>query len=241
MLIDCVHLNLPFLFIYVFAVTSAQHDACVGASSFFFPKTVCRYSQNILLLREQVDDTQRRVASLEGEDQQGDPLVRERVQELQSQLGTLRGKMHQMETLKKSFSERRWPEVRVASVCFTSRMWSEFCGDKEAFLCVCLASENTAGRANEKAVERCLARSKKIKEFSFRRRTAFMRLWSDIIEDKYCFYLFSAKESDRWTRPLSTSLRKDSLSQKQRAGSHEGLFKILCFIHLLPHNKSQYI
>uniref|UniRef100_A0A8C7WR43 E3 ubiquitin-protein ligase CHFR n=1 Tax=Oryzias sinensis TaxID=183150 RepID=A0A8C7WR43_9TELE len=79
-------------------------------SSFFFPKTVCRYSQNILLLREQVDDTQRRVASLEGEDQQGDPLVRERVQELQSQLGTLRGKMHQMETLKKSFSERRWPE-----------------------------------------------------------------------------------------------------------------------------------
>uniref|UniRef100_A0A3P9J8B5 E3 ubiquitin-protein ligase CHFR n=1 Tax=Oryzias latipes TaxID=8090 RepID=A0A3P9J8B5_ORYLA len=68
------------------------------------------YSQNILLLREQVDDTQRRVASLEGEDQQGDPLVRERVQELQSQLGTLRGKMHQMETLKKSFSERRWPE-----------------------------------------------------------------------------------------------------------------------------------
>uniref|UniRef100_A0A3P9HR48 E3 ubiquitin-protein ligase CHFR n=1 Tax=Oryzias latipes TaxID=8090 RepID=A0A3P9HR48_ORYLA len=74
------------------------------------------YSQNILLLREQVDDTQRRVASLEGEDQQGDPLVRERVQELQSQLGTLRGKMHQMETLKKSFSERRWPEQKKVIV-----------------------------------------------------------------------------------------------------------------------------
>ncbi|XP_024147545.1 E3 ubiquitin-protein ligase rnf8 isoform X2 [Oryzias melastigma] len=68
------------------------------------------YSQNILLLRQQVDDTQRRVASLGGEDEPGDPLVREQVQELQSQLGTLRSKMHQMETLKKSFSERKWPE-----------------------------------------------------------------------------------------------------------------------------------
>ncbi|RVE55715.1 hypothetical protein OJAV_G00228710 [Oryzias javanicus] len=68
------------------------------------------YSQNIVLLRQQVDDTQRRVASLEGEDEPGDLLVREQVQELQSQLGTLRAKMRQMETLKKSFSERRWPE-----------------------------------------------------------------------------------------------------------------------------------
>ncbi|XP_040920490.1 E3 ubiquitin-protein ligase rnf8 isoform X1 [Toxotes jaculatrix] len=65
------------------------------------------YSQNILLLRERVDDTQRQVASLEGEPQQADPLREEQVRELQGQLETLRAKMHQMETLEKSFSETK--------------------------------------------------------------------------------------------------------------------------------------
>ncbi|XP_019201171.1 E3 ubiquitin-protein ligase rnf8 isoform X3 [Oreochromis niloticus] len=65
------------------------------------------YSQNILLLREQVDDTQRHVASLEGEPRQADPLREEQVRELRGQLDTLRAKMHRMETLEKSFSETK--------------------------------------------------------------------------------------------------------------------------------------
>ncbi|XP_019953333.2 E3 ubiquitin-protein ligase rnf8 isoform X1 [Paralichthys olivaceus] len=65
------------------------------------------YSQNILLLREQVDDTQRQVASLEGRPQQADPLRGEQVRELQGQLETLRAKMYRMETLEKSFSETK--------------------------------------------------------------------------------------------------------------------------------------
>ncbi|XP_063757561.1 E3 ubiquitin-protein ligase rnf8 isoform X2 [Eleginops maclovinus] len=65
------------------------------------------YSQNILILREQVDDTQRQVASLGGEPQQADPLKEEQVRELQGQLETLRAKMHRMETLEKSFSETK--------------------------------------------------------------------------------------------------------------------------------------
>ncbi|XP_047430283.1 E3 ubiquitin-protein ligase rnf8 isoform X2 [Mugil cephalus] len=65
------------------------------------------YSQNILLLREQVDDTQRQVASLEGEPRQADPHREVQVKELQTQLETLRAKMHRMETLEKSFSETK--------------------------------------------------------------------------------------------------------------------------------------
>lgn len=65
------------------------------------------YSQNILMLREQVVDTQRQVASLGGEPQQADPLREEHVRELQGQLETLRAKMHRMETLEKSFSETK--------------------------------------------------------------------------------------------------------------------------------------
>ncbi|KAM9355855.1 E3 ubiquitin-protein ligase rnf8 isoform 2-T2 [Pholidichthys leucotaenia] len=65
------------------------------------------YSQNIMLLREQVDDTQRQVASLEGEPCQPDSLREEQVRELQGQLEALRAKMHGMETLEKSFSETK--------------------------------------------------------------------------------------------------------------------------------------
>lgn len=60
-----------------------------------------------------MDDTQRQVASLGGEPEKTDPLREEHVRELQGQLETLRAKMHQMETLKKSFSEtKRQLEVR---------------------------------------------------------------------------------------------------------------------------------
>ncbi|XP_019132578.2 E3 ubiquitin-protein ligase rnf8 isoform X3 [Larimichthys crocea] len=65
------------------------------------------YSQNILMLREQVDDTERQVASLGGEPQKTDPLREEQVRELHIQLETLRAKMHRMETLEKSFSESK--------------------------------------------------------------------------------------------------------------------------------------
>lgn len=65
------------------------------------------YSQNILMLREQVDDTERQVASLGCERQQTDPLREEQVRGLQGQLEMLRAKMHRMETFEKSFSETR--------------------------------------------------------------------------------------------------------------------------------------
>ncbi|KAL3052327.1 hypothetical protein OYC64_004971 [Pagothenia borchgrevinki] len=65
------------------------------------------YSQNILILREHVDDTQRQVASFGGEPQQADPLREEQVRELQGQLETLRAKMHRMETLEKSLGETK--------------------------------------------------------------------------------------------------------------------------------------
>lgn len=63
---------------------------------------------------------------------------------------------------------------------------------------------------------------------------------SDHFKDK--MFSFPAKESDRWTRPFSTSLRKDSLRQKQRAGSDESMLKIILFIFCLRlwpsnHNK----
>lgn len=78
----------------------------------------CRYSQNILLLRERVDDTQRQVACLEVEPQQADPVREEQVRELQGQLETLRAKMHRMEKLEKSFSETK----RQLEVGFLWRM-----------------------------------------------------------------------------------------------------------------------
>lgn len=77
-----------------------------------------RYSQNIVMLRERVDDTQRKVASLEGEPQQGDPLREEQVRELQEQLETLRAKMHRMETLEKSFSQTK-KQLQVRSFFFS--------------------------------------------------------------------------------------------------------------------------
>ncbi|XP_061891091.1 dynein regulatory complex subunit 5 isoform X2 [Entelurus aequoreus] len=63
-----------------------------------------RYSQNILMLREQVDNTQRQVATLEGGPHSSDPHKRERVKELQGQLKTFCAKMQQMETLEGFFS-----------------------------------------------------------------------------------------------------------------------------------------
>ncbi len=69
------------------------------------------------MLREQVDNTQRQVASLGGEPQKSDPLREEQVRELQGQLETLRAKMHRMETLEKSFSEtKRQLEVKEFSI-----------------------------------------------------------------------------------------------------------------------------
>ncbi|XP_015260716.1 PREDICTED: E3 ubiquitin-protein ligase RNF8 isoform X2 [Cyprinodon variegatus] len=65
------------------------------------------YSQNILLLREQVNDTQRQVESLEGEPRQSGLLKEEQIRELQGQLQALRAKMHRMETLERSFSETK--------------------------------------------------------------------------------------------------------------------------------------
>ncbi|XP_074540783.1 E3 ubiquitin-protein ligase rnf8 isoform X4 [Halichoeres trimaculatus] len=78
-----------------------------SSCSVFDQDNLQMYSQNILMLREQVDDTERQVASLGCEPQQADPLREEQVRGLQGQLETLRAKMHRMETLEKSFSETR--------------------------------------------------------------------------------------------------------------------------------------
>nr|XP_046230066.1 E3 ubiquitin-protein ligase rnf8 isoform X2 [Scatophagus argus] len=78
-----------------------------GSSTLCDMDNLQMYSQNILMLKEQVDDTQRQVASLGGEPQRADPLREEQVRELQGQLEALRAKMHRMETLKKSFSETK--------------------------------------------------------------------------------------------------------------------------------------
>ncbi|CAB1340502.1 unnamed protein product [Coregonus sp. 'balchen'] len=63
------------------------------------------YSQNMLVVRERMNDTQRRVEALEGEQQQDDPHQEEQVRELQSQLELLRGQLHRMEMLERSISE----------------------------------------------------------------------------------------------------------------------------------------
>ncbi|KAK7907626.1 hypothetical protein WMY93_016238 [Mugilogobius chulae] len=65
------------------------------------------YSQNILVLREQVDSTERQVASLEGQAQESTSIREEHVRELQSQLETLRAKMDKMKTLENSFNEAK--------------------------------------------------------------------------------------------------------------------------------------
>lgn len=54
-----------------------------------------------------MDDTQRQVAFLEGEPRQASRLQGEQVRELNGQLEMLRVKMHQMETLERSFSEAK--------------------------------------------------------------------------------------------------------------------------------------
>lgn len=65
------------------------------------------YSQNILMLREQVDSTERQMATLEGQPSQSTPFRGEQVKELQSQLETLRAKLNKMKTLEKSFNEAK--------------------------------------------------------------------------------------------------------------------------------------
>ncbi|XP_041732646.2 E3 ubiquitin-protein ligase rnf8 isoform X2 [Coregonus clupeaformis] len=62
-------------------------------------------TQNMLVVRERMNDTQRRVEALEGERQQDDPHQEEQVRELQSQLELLRGQLHRMEMLERSISE----------------------------------------------------------------------------------------------------------------------------------------
>lgn len=61
----------------------------------------------MLVLRERMNFTQRRVETLEGEGgrQRDDPHREEQVRELQSQLEMLRGQLHRMEVLEKSISE----------------------------------------------------------------------------------------------------------------------------------------
>uniref|UniRef100_A0A1A8JTE5 E3 ubiquitin-protein ligase CHFR n=1 Tax=Nothobranchius kuhntae TaxID=321403 RepID=A0A1A8JTE5_NOTKU len=87
--------------------TQKQEQHSDGSSDPCEVDNLQRYSQNLLLLREQVDDTQKQVSSLGGEPRRADPLRGEQVRELQGQLETLRAKMCQMKTLERTFSETR--------------------------------------------------------------------------------------------------------------------------------------
>ncbi|KAM4712792.1 E3 ubiquitin-protein ligase rnf8 isoform 2-T2 [Anableps anableps] len=88
-------------------VNEEEQPVSDGSSSAWDLNNLLMYSQNILLLRKQVNDTQRQVESLEGEPRQADPLRGEHIRELQAQLEALRVKMHRMETLERSFSETK--------------------------------------------------------------------------------------------------------------------------------------
>lgn len=119
---------------------------------------VCRYSQNILMLRHQMNSTQKQVASLGKEPQKTDPLREEQIRELQAQLETLRSKMHQMEALEKTFSKtQRQLEVRLchqmvqntlSDLMSSCLMWLQF-----------VDTENSARRGDdEKNTPSCLTR-----------------------------------------------------------------------------------
>lgn len=138
----------------------------IGPLFILFLFFISRYSQNILMLREQVDTTQRHLHSLGGEPQRTDPLREEQVKELQLQLKTLRAKMHQMETLEKSFSEtKRQLEVRdgLYSSSFLSTIVKKNLPNTKTFFhgFTYVGTEDAATRrSSEKAAGRRLARSK---------------------------------------------------------------------------------
>lgn len=86
-----------------------------------------RFSQNILMLRQQVDSTHKQVASLGQEPQEADPLRGEQLRELQAQLESLRSKMHQMQALERTFSQTRGQlEVRAARQTRSTTRFSAF-------------------------------------------------------------------------------------------------------------------
>lgn len=88
---------------------------------------LCRFSQNILLLKQQMDSTQKQVASLDAEPEKTDPLREEQLRELQAQLETLRSKMHQMEALERTFSQtQRQLEVRVGPEMVQNTLFMSF-------------------------------------------------------------------------------------------------------------------
>ncbi|KAM9778633.1 E3 ubiquitin-protein ligase rnf8 isoform X2 [Syngnathus typhle] len=65
------------------------------------------YSQNISMLREQVDSTQTQVTSLEVEPQSADPFREEQINQLQQQLKTLQAKLLKMEMFERSVRETK--------------------------------------------------------------------------------------------------------------------------------------
>lgn len=110
------------------------------------------------MLRQQMDSTQKQVASLGKEPQKTDPLREEQVRELQAQLETLSSKMHQMEALERTFSEtqqqlevslsRDGAKYTFSGLMSSHLMWLQF-----------VDTENKARRgADEKKAPSCLRR-----------------------------------------------------------------------------------
>ncbi|XP_061668573.1 E3 ubiquitin-protein ligase rnf8 [Syngnathoides biaculeatus] len=79
------------------------HKSCAGPDRLSDLDNLQMYSQNILMLRDQVDSRQRQVTSLEAGSQSVDLFKEEQIKELQRQLQTLRAQMQQMETLERAF------------------------------------------------------------------------------------------------------------------------------------------
>lgn len=110
------------------------------------------------MLKQQMDSTQKQVASLGTEPEKTDPLREEQVRELQAQLETLRSKMHQMEALERTFSDaQRQLEVRVGHTRWcklhVSRCHFASCG------CNFADTENPARRrGDEEKAPSCLTR-----------------------------------------------------------------------------------
>ncbi|XP_077366514.1 E3 ubiquitin-protein ligase rnf8 [Festucalex cinctus] len=80
-------------------------QACGVKDVPFDPDSLQIYSQNILMLRKQLDMIQMQVASLEGEPGSSDPLREEQINNLQGQLKSLQAKMKKMEMFEKTYSE----------------------------------------------------------------------------------------------------------------------------------------
>ncbi|XP_049612562.1 E3 ubiquitin-protein ligase rnf8 isoform X2 [Syngnathus scovelli] len=103
--VPCDLHNLQMHMLFPLTLHSALTKTTIARTPLCSPS--CRYSQNISMLREQVDSTQRQVTSLEGEPQSADPFREEQINQLQRQLKTLQAKLLKMKMFERSVRETK--------------------------------------------------------------------------------------------------------------------------------------